>query len=57
MKDLRKVKLTNEQLLLNIREEYRTNIDLWVYDATFRNQRSGTFLNVNTALLVGSVYS
>ena len=48
----RKLKLTNEQKLANIRDEYRSNIDLWVYDITFRNQRNGTFLNINTALLV-----
>ena len=39
-------------MLSNIRDEYRANIDLWVYDNTFRNQRNGTFLNINTALLV-----
>jgi hypothetical protein len=52
MKASRKVKLTNEQMLSNIRDEYRANIDLWVYDITFRNQRIGAFLNINTALLV-----
>ena len=52
VKDPRILKLTNEQRLSNIREEYRSNIDLWVYDITFRNQRNGTFLNINTALLV-----
>lgn len=52
MKDLQKVKLTNEQKISNLRDEYRANIDLWVYDNTFRNQRNGTFLNINTALLV-----
>ena len=52
MKDLQKVKLTNEQKISNLRDEYRANIDLWMYDATFRQQRSETFLNINTALLV-----
>ena len=52
MKDLQRMKLTNEQKLTNIRNEYRVNIDLWMYDATFRQQRSETFLNINTALLV-----
>src|SRR5687767_7106812 len=52
MKVSRKIKLTNEQTLSNVRDEYRANIELWMYDATFRNQRSGTFLNINTALLV-----
>jgi hypothetical protein len=52
MKVSRKVKLTNDQMLSNLRDEYRANIDLWVYDITFRNQRNGTFLNINTALLV-----
>lgn len=52
MKDSRKIRLTNEQVFSNLRDEYRANIDLWVYDITFRNQRNGTFLNINTALLV-----
>jgi hypothetical protein len=52
MKDVQKIKLTDEQKLTNIRDEYRVNIDLWMYDATFRQQRSETFLNINTALLV-----
>ena len=52
MKGLQKIKLTDEQRITNIRNEYRVNIDLWMYDATFRQQRSETFLNINTALLV-----
>ena len=52
MRDIPKLKLTNEQRLTNLRNEYRVNIDLWMYDATFRQQRSETFLNINTALLV-----
>ena len=52
MSDTHKLKLTNEQRLTNLRNEYRVNIDLWMYDSTFRQQRSETFLNINTALLV-----
>jgi len=32
--------------------EYQANIDLWIYEVTFRQERSQAFLAVNTVLLV-----
>jgi len=46
-----KSELTDEQQIANLRDEYRANIDLWIYEATFRQQRSEAFLNINTILL------
>jgi len=31
--------------------EYQANVDLWKHDDTLRQQRSGNFLSVNTALV------
>lgn len=43
--------LTQEQQLDNLRDEYKANIDLWIYEATFRQQRSEAFLTINTILV------
>jgi hypothetical protein len=45
-------KLSDEQKISNLRAEYQANIQLWIYEATFREQRSQMFLNINTILLV-----
>jgi hypothetical protein len=45
-------KLTHEQKISNLRAEYEANVQLWIYEATFREQRSQMFLTVNTILLV-----
>ena len=44
-------KLTQDQEISNLRVEYDANIQLWIYEATFREQRSQMFLTVNTILL------
>ena len=46
------VNLTDEQKVSNLRAEYEANIQLWIYEATFREQRSQMFLNMNTILIV-----
>jgi hypothetical protein len=43
--------LTHEQQIANLRDEYKANVDLWIYESTFRQQRSEAFLNINTILL------
>lgn len=48
----RPTRLTNEQKLSNLRSEYQANIQLWVHDDNLRQQRNGTFLNMNAILLV-----
>jgi hypothetical protein len=52
MTNQRPIKLTNEQKLVNLRSEYEANIQLWVHDDNLRQQRNGTFLNMNAILLV-----
>jgi hypothetical protein len=42
----------DERLNANLIEEYKANVDLWIYEATFRQQRSQTFLTINSVLLV-----
>ena len=44
-------KLTHDQEISNLRVEYDANIQLWIYEATFREQRSQMFLTINTILL------
>jgi len=44
--------LVDGQRISSLIEEYKANIDLWIYEATFRQQRSQTFLTMNTILLV-----
>lgn len=44
--------LVDGQRISSLVEEYKANIDLWIYEATFRQQRSQTFLTMNTILLV-----
>jgi hypothetical protein len=44
--------LVDGQRISGLVEEYKANIDLWIYEATFRQQRSQTFLTMNTILLV-----
>lgn len=45
------VELSVEQKIDNLRTEYEANIKLWIYEATFRQQRNQTFLTMNTILL------
>ena len=52
MSEPQNLELEDEQRFSNLREEYKANIDLWIYEATFRQQRSETFLNINTILFV-----
>ena len=46
------VGLTNEQSISNLIEEYSANVELWIYEVTYRQQRSQMFLTMNTILLV-----
>ena len=46
------IALTNEQKISNLNSEYQANIALWQHDDNLRQQRFGTFLNINTILLV-----
>jgi hypothetical protein len=43
--------LGHEQRIANLRDEYKANVDLWIYESTFRQQRSEAFLNINAILL------
>jgi hypothetical protein len=43
--------LTGQQVTI-LTEEYQANIDLWIHEITFRQERSQAFLAVNTVLLV-----
>jgi hypothetical protein len=52
MNERQAVELTDEQKISNLRAEYEANIQLWMYEATFRQQRSQMFLTMNTILLV-----
>ncbi|UCC62838.1 MAG: hypothetical protein JSV36_19150 [Anaerolineae bacterium] len=52
MNEQQSLELTDEQRISNLLEEYKANIDLWIYEATFRQQRDQTFLTMNTILLV-----
>jgi hypothetical protein len=43
--------LSDQQVTI-LTTEYQANIDLWIYEVTFRQERSQAFLTVNTVLLV-----
>jgi hypothetical protein len=43
--------LSSEQVTI-LTTEYQANVDLWIYEVTFRQERSQAFLAVNTVLLV-----
>jgi hypothetical protein len=51
MGKIRKLKLSNDDFISNLRTEYNANIKLWIYEVTFRDQRSQLFLTMNTILL------
>jgi hypothetical protein len=52
MSDLQTIAPLTDQKVTILTAEYQANVDLWIYEVTFRQERSQAFLAVNTVLLV-----